>query len=539
MSFLVQRDAGRGLTLTQISAEVLRIGRGTNQELRSENPAVALEHAVIEQDAAGYAIRDRGSITGTYVNGKPVESARLSKGDRIEIGDLRIDVQLADPSKPLFLRVSSARSVAGVVFDEAENASDDLAAAPGAEVLRPVKVDYAAAYRLRRTYLSKLSITAMLLIVAFAVIGEAVRPEGQHMFRPGEISSAHGRARDAQGRSIADRCDACHVPWRSVTDAKCRQCHEEGPHALLVSTNLSCFSCHAEHRGATKLSAMGDRECTGCHQDLHAVVNRPPSQLASLRFGDGRYSFQEIARIDTFGGMHPQFVYPSDANTLRFNHARHLVPQGIPNASGRREVLRCDGCHEMETVSGSTDPVAINFAAHCQSCHRLSFDPRLPSAEVPHGAEPGVVYGFIAAAYSGDRDLTGRPASEVRRILSERKSVRTDARSVLAAEQVVKTKCRLCHEIVERDGRLAVVPPHIRREWLTAAAFTHERHLTIACETCHQSVRTSSNTSDVLMPQREQCAGCHGRNVAREQTASSCLTCHEYHGATHGGGSEE
>ena len=53
MSFLLQRASGRSLTLTQVSTDTLRIGRGTNQELRSENPAVSLEHAVIESDVAG------------------------------------------------------------------------------------------------------------------------------------------------------------------------------------------------------------------------------------------------------------------------------------------------------------------------------------------------------------------------------------------------------------------------------------------------------------------------------------------------------
>ena len=77
MSFLIQRTAGRNLTLTQVGTPSLRIGRGTNQDLRSENPAVALEHAIIEGDAAGYLITDKGSITGTYVNRKPVETAHL------------------------------------------------------------------------------------------------------------------------------------------------------------------------------------------------------------------------------------------------------------------------------------------------------------------------------------------------------------------------------------------------------------------------------------------------------------------------------
>ena len=90
MSFVIQRASGRGLALTQVRSDLLRIGRGTNAELRSENPAVALEHAVIETDANGFTITDKGSITGTYVNRRPVETARLARGDVIEIGDLRI-----------------------------------------------------------------------------------------------------------------------------------------------------------------------------------------------------------------------------------------------------------------------------------------------------------------------------------------------------------------------------------------------------------------------------------------------------------------
>ena len=78
LSFVIQRVTGRQISLSEIRTAVLRIGRGTNAELRSDNPAVALEHAVIESDSAGYSVVDKGSITGTYVNGKPVETARLA-----------------------------------------------------------------------------------------------------------------------------------------------------------------------------------------------------------------------------------------------------------------------------------------------------------------------------------------------------------------------------------------------------------------------------------------------------------------------------
>src|SRR5688572_15380833 len=170
MSFLIQRASGRNLTLTQIHGEVLRIGRGTNQELRSENPAVALEHAIVESDAAGYLITDKGSITGTYVNKKPVESSRLSKGDVIEIGDLRIEVQIADPTKPLFLRVLTTR-VAAVFVEEEEEREAVAVAVPGARIVKAKKIDYVGAYRLTRPWLTKLSATALLLIVALTIIG--------------------------------------------------------------------------------------------------------------------------------------------------------------------------------------------------------------------------------------------------------------------------------------------------------------------------------------------------------------------------------
>src|SRR5438046_2731480 len=120
MSFVIQRFSGRGLALTQVRSNLLRIGRGTNAELRSENPAVALEHAVIEGDANGFTITDKGSITGTYVNRRPVETARLARGDVIEIGDLRIEVQVFEPGKPLFVRVSSTTSSAPIIGDEDE-----------------------------------------------------------------------------------------------------------------------------------------------------------------------------------------------------------------------------------------------------------------------------------------------------------------------------------------------------------------------------------------------------------------------------------
>lgn len=521
MSYLIQRTVGRNLTLTQVSRPALRIGRGTNQDLRSENPAVALEHAVIESDAAGYLITDKGSITGTYVNGKPVESTRLAKGDAIEIGDLRLEIQVADPSKPLFLRVVPARTAA-YIDDEEDEQVEAAPVAAGKRVVKAKKIDYVSAYRLQRPWLTKLSLTAILTIIVLTTIGDfLIRPERQTVFMPGGVSSAHTRL-------VANDCEMCHTPFKSVSSNKCINCHPQDVHAQFERNPPECYTCHAEHRGQQKLAAMPDQRCINCHRDLGTTARVPRAELASIRFAQDRYTFDDIARIAAFGEKtHPEFVYPPDRNTLRFNHALHLAEKGVFNAKGRREVLQCTACHELVETRGKADPTPIDFETHCQSCHQLTFSSRYPNAQVPHGGDPGNLYGFVAT-YSGDPTIATRSPDEIRRILTSRRQVAPDAGAVIAAEQVIKTKCQKCHDVQRRGNRLAVDPPLMRTQWLTHSRFSHTSHRVTPCESCH-AARASSATSDVLLPSRANCTSCHAPDATAARAASTCVTCHEYH----------
>ena len=516
MSFVIQRAAGGGLALTQVRREVLRIGRGTNAELRSENPAVALEHAVIEGDANGFTVTDKGSITGTYVNRRPVETARLTKGDVIEIGDLRIEVQVLEPGKPLFVRVSSTSSPAGSAAGDDDVAVPIAGGARGGAVKAP-KIDYVDAYRLKRAWLTKLSLIAVLLIVAFLIVAEVTKPEKQSAFMPGGVSSAHARAKDPKtGEPIAKNCAACHDPWRGVSDASCTECHGKLPHAENQTSAPACADCHSEHRGVAKLAAAADATCVSCHGNILAHVKDPE-----------RTRPKDVLTITSFGNQHPDFTPRGDPDTLRFNHAIHLKAGGIFNGEGRREELKCVQCHKLVETKGIVDPAAVNFKNNCQRCHKLTFDPRFPDVEVPHGGDPGLVYGFVLATYAGNRDIVGKSPEEIRRILTSRPPVAPDERAVLNAEQVIKTKCSKCH-VVERSGtRIAAKPPEIPTRWFLTAKFAHTQHRNLSCESCHEKARQSAKTSDVLMPMRKDCTGCHGGQSAK--TSSSCATCHEYH----------
>lgn len=504
------------MTLAEVPGDQLRIGRGTRASLRSDNPAVSLDHATIVRNDTGYTLTDLGSITGTYVNGRPVESARLSKGDVIEIGDLRLEVQAADPSKPLFLRVGKA--VVQAADDEPRKSSLHEVARPGVATLKAPKVDYAGAFRLRRVYLTKLSLTALLCILALGVIGNVTKPNKQTAFAPGGVSSAHARARNALGQPIANDCRACHDPFKGVTNAKCEACHGPMVHAANQASPPPCMGCHDEHRGQMRLATIPDRLCIDCHGNLIAHVKNA----------------KRVVNVTSFGNDHPDFTYPPDNDTLRLNHKLHLQPGGIFNAKGMREVLNCESCHHLVTVRGKTDPAPIDFNRDCKRCHRLTFDPRFPDAEVPHGGDPGLVYGFIIQTYAGNRDIAGKSPEELRRILTQQKSTGADQQALLDAEQVIKVKCSLCHEVRRVNERLVATPPVIPTRWFTNAKFSHGPHRNEACENCHGAARTSTRTSDVLLPQRKICLDCHAERTAailatNTKRVNNCSLCHEYH----------
>jgi hypothetical protein len=275
------------------------------------------------------------------------------------------------------------------------------------------------------------------------------------------------------------------------------------------------MSCHPEHRDAPRLALMDDAKCAGCHANLQAHV-KPGVRVRGA-----------IAAIATFGSGHPDFTYPPDRDTLRFNHKLHLDPRGIFNAQGRREVLDCRMCHKLVAAADRVDPKPVTFAADCQRCHKLTFDARYPEAEVPHGGDPGIVYGFIASYTTGAASFAGKSPDEIRRILTARRAETTaDERSVINAEHVIKIKCAKCHDIHPMaNNRLAVTPPQLLTQWLKGVPFQHGgKHATLKCESCHEPARQSANTSDVLMPSRQSCVACHGGN-----TASTCVSCHKYH----------
>jgi hypothetical protein len=70
------------------------IGRTSRNNLRLRYPHISRSHAVIEQVDDELCIRDQGSFNGTFVNGTQVDSAPLSDGDRIKVGNIQLTFQV-------------------------------------------------------------------------------------------------------------------------------------------------------------------------------------------------------------------------------------------------------------------------------------------------------------------------------------------------------------------------------------------------------------------------------------------------------------
>ena len=66
------------------------IGRSPDCGIFLDDVTVSRKHAVLTERDGGFFIVDQGSLNGTFVNRKRVESAQLEDGDELQIGKYRL-----------------------------------------------------------------------------------------------------------------------------------------------------------------------------------------------------------------------------------------------------------------------------------------------------------------------------------------------------------------------------------------------------------------------------------------------------------------
>ena len=65
-------------------------GRHPDSDIFLDDVTVSRKHALFAREGEGYAVRDVGSLNGTYVNREIVDHAVLHTGDEVQIGKFRL-----------------------------------------------------------------------------------------------------------------------------------------------------------------------------------------------------------------------------------------------------------------------------------------------------------------------------------------------------------------------------------------------------------------------------------------------------------------
>jgi hypothetical protein len=88
-ALVVRSGGGRAGEMFPLEGETT-VGRSPDCGIFLDDVTVSRKHAVLRERDNGFFIEDQGSLNGTFVNRKRVESAQLEDGDELQVGKYRL-----------------------------------------------------------------------------------------------------------------------------------------------------------------------------------------------------------------------------------------------------------------------------------------------------------------------------------------------------------------------------------------------------------------------------------------------------------------
>jgi predicted component of type VI protein secretion system len=85
----------------QLDREVVRLGRGSDNDIVVESGSVSTSHAEMWRVTGGYELRDIGSTNGLKVDGSRYETVPLYHGGSVNMGDVAFDFSLTDEEQEM------------------------------------------------------------------------------------------------------------------------------------------------------------------------------------------------------------------------------------------------------------------------------------------------------------------------------------------------------------------------------------------------------------------------------------------------------
>jgi FHA domain-containing protein/zinc ribbon protein len=89
-ALIVRSGGGRSGETFMPQHERTTIGRSPDCGIFLDDVTVSRKHAVLVERDGRWSIEDQGSLNGTFVNRKRVDSAELSDGDELQVGKYRL-----------------------------------------------------------------------------------------------------------------------------------------------------------------------------------------------------------------------------------------------------------------------------------------------------------------------------------------------------------------------------------------------------------------------------------------------------------------
>ena len=530
--------------------EVLRIGRGADNEIFLLDHRVPLHLAYLHEGEDGLFIEANGT-NDLRLNGSIIRKAHLNVGDVVGIGPYELIV--TEPEDGIHIAIT---------LELIHPVGDDVESLLSRSTLTTNNIGLTK--RASSWVLGSLTLILFLALPLFM----ADTPLSNYFNAPTsdktsnsmvnsndidfDVSWVSGEVMNSH-KFFANDCAACHTKaFVMVEDAACTACHTKQhghidkvkfPSEELTSTR--CATCHTDHQGPHPVRAAKQALCSDCHNDLDTKVEG--MHLANVSdFATNHPQFKPTVWLDPSKGIQRRISLddnPLEVSNLKFPHKTHMNVNRMRNpTTGKNTQLECASCHVPEISGAYLEPVKME--EHCGDCHLLTFDSIAPKRMVSHG-KPEEIYQELAEFYSAlalKGGINDKTAPEVVRrrpgtpLVNEKEKkealewadfkTKKSSRYLFSASQ-----CGSCHEITPNQKNASgysVEPVKVTQIWQPKSVFDHGKHKDVACAECH-AADTSMKSSDVLLPKIEGCQTCHGGEQATEKIPSTCISCHGFH----------
>jgi FHA domain-containing protein len=89
-ALVIRSGGGRVGQSFPLAGERMTIGRSPEADVFLDDVTVSRDHAVLVHRGGAWYLDDSGSLNGTYVNRKRIDSHRLDDGDELQVGKYKL-----------------------------------------------------------------------------------------------------------------------------------------------------------------------------------------------------------------------------------------------------------------------------------------------------------------------------------------------------------------------------------------------------------------------------------------------------------------